>query len=219
MRPSPLFAIAGILLSAYGCGRQAGGLGGPDRSVRPAAVHLSLGQHAAFTTGLPGDSVTWFVCSDPGGGTVSQTGHYYAPIREPALRTVTIFAKTRAASARALAVVDPGPVDTLSCYGETQADSASRYGDIPLDVLPLPILKVAPVYPDSARETGVEGQVMVQAHLCACGEVAETRIVKSIPMLDAAAMASVSQWIFEPAKLHGEPVAVWVAVPVMFRLH
>jgi outer membrane biosynthesis protein TonB len=30
---------------------------------------------------------------------------------------------------------------------------------------------------------------------------------------------AVKQWIFEPAKAKGKPVAIWIAVPVNFKLH
>jgi len=49
--------------------------------------------------------------------------------------------------------------------------------------------------------------------------VVDTKVVKSIPMLDAAAVACVRQWIFKPALSKGQPVSVWVAVPVKFSLH
>jgi protein TonB len=51
------------------------------------------------------------------------------------------------------------------------------------------------------------------------GFVKDTRVVKSIPELDDAAVASVRQWRFNPAYANGAPVAVWVAVPVKFSLH
>jgi protein TonB len=38
-------------------------------------------------------------------------------------------------------------------------------------------------------------------------------------MLDAAAAAAVRQWRFKPATSKGEPVAVWVGIPVKFTLH
>jgi len=39
------------------------------------------------------------------------------------------------------------------------------------------------------------------------------------PMLDAAAITAVKQWVFKPALSNNKPVAVWVAVPVKFTLH
>ena len=80
-------------------------------------------------------------------------------------------------------------------------------------------MTVYPTYPDSARQAGVQGPVMVYAHVCACGEVTETCITQSIPMLDSAAAGAVRRWIYKPALTAGEPVAVWLGVPVKFSLH
>ena len=51
------------------------------------------------------------------------------------------------------------------------------------------------------------------------GKVKDVRVVKTIPMLEAAAIAAVKQWVFKPALSNNKPVAVWVAVPVKFTLH
>ena len=85
-----------------------------------------------------------------------------------------------------------------------------------VEELPEAITKVKPVYPDEARRAGVTGTVMVQAHVREDGTVGECRVVKSIPELDAAAIAAVRQWRFKPAMSKGVPVAVPVAVPVKF---
>ncbi|MBI5709014.1 MAG: TonB family protein [Candidatus Eisenbacteria bacterium] len=82
--------------------------------------------------------------------------------------------------------------------------------------LPEAITMVAPVYPQLAREAGVEGTVMVQALVGTDGRVKDMRVVKSIPMLDAPARDCVRQWVFKPALINGEPIAVWVAVPIQF---
>lgn len=94
-----------------------------------------------------------------------------------------------------------------------------RFGDyVYVEQLPEAITKLEPEYPALAREASVSGTVMIQALVGRDGRVKDTRIVKSIPMLDAAAVACVRQWVFKPALTHGQPVAVWVAVPVAFRL-
>jgi protein TonB len=87
-----------------------------------------------------------------------------------------------------------------------------------VEELPEAITKAAPLYPDIAREAGVDGQVVVQALVGKDGRVKDTRVVKSIPMLDQAAVDAVKQWVFKPALSNNKPVAVWVAVPVRFSL-
>jgi protein TonB len=95
-----------------------------------------------------------------------------------------------------------------------------RFGEyVYVEELPEAITKAAPEYPDLAREAGVDGTVMVQALVGKDGQVKDTRVVKSIPMLDASAVAAVKKWVFKPALSNNKPVAVWVAVPVRFTLH
>ncbi len=95
-----------------------------------------------------------------------------------------------------------------------------RFGEyVYVEELPEAITRVNPLYPDLAREAGVDGTVMVQALVGKDGKVKDTRVVKSIPMLDGSAVTAVRQWVFKPALSNNKPVAVWVAVPVTFKLH
>lgn len=87
-----------------------------------------------------------------------------------------------------------------------------------MDVLPKVLERAAPLYPEAARLAGVEGTVLVQARVGEDGRVVDARVLKSVPMLDDAALAAVRQWRFRPAMGEGRPVAVWVAVPVRFSL-
>ncbi len=105
-------------------------------------------------------------------------------------------------------VVAPPEEDALPGFGEY----------VYTDELPEKITHVQPVYPDIAREAGVDGTVMVQALVGKDGRVKEARVVKSIPMLDAAALAAVKGWVFKPALSNNKPVAVWVGCPVKFSL-
>ncbi len=76
---------------------------------------------------------------------------------------------------------------------------------------------MAPEYPKPAREAGVQGTVVVAALVCRDGQVLDTRILKSVPMLDQAASDAVRQWRFRPALRDGMPVATWIEVPIRFR--
>jgi protein TonB len=94
-----------------------------------------------------------------------------------------------------------------------------KLGDyVYVEELPEAITKVAPVYPDIARQASVDGTVLVQALVGKDGKVKDAKVVKSIPMLDDAAVNAVKQWVFKPALSNNKPVAVWVAVPVRFSL-
>ncbi len=105
-------------------------------------------------------------------------------------------------------VVAPPEEDALPGFGEY----------VYTDELPEKITHVQPVYPDIAREAGVDGTVMVQALVGKDGRVKDVRVVKSIPMLDQAAITAVKGWVFKPALSNNKPVAVWVGCPVKFSL-
>jgi len=76
----------------------------------------------------------------------------------------------------------------------------------------------APVYPPLARIARVEGTVILEAILGADGVVREVRVLRSIPLLDEAAVQAVRQWQFTPTLLNGEPVPVVFTVTVVFKL-
>ena len=50
------------------------------------------------------------------------------------------------------------------------------------------------------------------------GSVEETKVLRSIPLLDAAALDAVKQWQFTPTLLNGVPVPVIMTVTVNFTL-
>jgi len=96
---------------------------------------------------------------------------------------------------------------------------------IPYDEPPEPIggydaIKKNVVYPDIAREAGIEGQVIVQAYVDKDGIVKQVKVLKGIPKtgLDEAAMEAVKKTRFKPAYQRDKPVGVWISIPVMFTL-
>jgi protein TonB len=48
--------------------------------------------------------------------------------------------------------------------------------------------------------------------------VQQTKILRSIPLLDQAAIDAVAQWVFTPTLLNGEPKKVIMTVTVNFTL-
>jgi protein TonB len=83
---------------------------------------------------------------------------------------------------------------------------------------PRKLTDTLPAYPALARSAGVQGVVIIEAIIDAHGDVVSTRILRSIPMLDQAAIDAVRQWKYTPARLNGEPVPVVVTVTVNFTL-
>jgi protein TonB len=77
----------------------------------------------------------------------------------------------------------------------------------------------APVYPDAARKAGVQGTVWLRIHVLENGSVGEAVVIRSIPLLDDAALKAVKQWKYFPPMSQGRPTETWVTVPVKFTLH
>lgn len=78
------------------------------------------------------------------------------------------------------------------------------------------------VYPEIARRAGIEGQVTVYAQIGVNGQVVNTRILQSLGEnngCDEAAVAAINAVKWQPAKTKGQPVSVWVAIPVRFKLN
>ena len=50
------------------------------------------------------------------------------------------------------------------------------------------------------------------------GRVRDTRVLRSIPLLDEAALGAVRQWEYTPTLLNGAPVPIIMTVTVQFTL-
>ena len=95
-------------------------------------------------------------------------------------------------------------------------------GDGPVmdyDSAPVPIRMTQPVYPQDAFVKKIEGTVLVEIYIDIHGNVVSARIIQSIPALDAAAIATVKQWRFKPARKGGKPVPTMAHAPVGFRIY
>jgi protein TonB len=75
---------------------------------------------------------------------------------------------------------------------------------------------VEPVYPQSARAAGVQGVVILEIVVGGDGAVSNARVLRSIPLLDQAALDAVRQWRYEPTLLNGVPTPVVMTATVNF---
>jgi protein TonB len=83
---------------------------------------------------------------------------------------------------------------------------------------PRRVVYVPPVYPKLAVQAGVQGTVIIEATLDARGKVTTTTVLRSIPILDEAALEAVRQWAYTPTLLNGVPTPVIMVVTVNFFL-
>jgi TonB family protein len=77
---------------------------------------------------------------------------------------------------------------------------------------------VQPEYPREAKAGGVEGTVKLQVRIERDGHVSEATVISGNPLLIAAAIEAVKQWLYRPTLLNGNPVEVETEVDVNFTL-
>jgi TonB family protein len=86
-------------------------------------------------------------------------------------------------------------------------------------VMPPKLIKqVNPVYPEAARKAEVEGVVIMEATTDTYGRIAAVKVLRSIPLLDQAAVDALKQWVYEPMIINGHPQPVVFTVTVRFNL-
>jgi periplasmic protein TonB len=83
---------------------------------------------------------------------------------------------------------------------------------------PKKLVHVTPEYPEIARRARIDGTVILEAVLDVTGRVDRVRILRSVPLLDDAAVKAVSQWRYTPTELNGVPVPVLMTITVQFSL-
>ncbi len=89
----------------------------------------------------------------------------------------------------------------------------------PTIVKPVLIEKVAPKYPEDAREEKVSGEVIIDAYVGADGRVLDAKATNNPdPRLAKAALEAFKQWKFKPATVKGKPVKAKMTVTINFAL-
>lgn len=82
------------------------------------------------------------------------------------------------------------------------------------------ITKVQPLYPESAKDAGAQGTVLLHAVVGMDGRPLQLQVLNSQinPDLARAAVEAVSQWRYQPTLLNGEPVEIDTTIQVKFTL-
>ncbi len=80
------------------------------------------------------------------------------------------------------------------------------------------VRKVEPEYPSIARRAGIQGAVILEGVIGTDGRIESLTVIRSIPVLDRAALDAVKQWLYRPARMHGYLVRVRVTIRVEFRM-
>jgi len=83
---------------------------------------------------------------------------------------------------------------------------------------PTLIRRVEPEYPIQAALARVQGVVILEATVSADGYVQNVRVLKSVPLLERAALDAVRQWRYSPVVLNGQKVPFILTVVVSFTV-
>lgn len=83
---------------------------------------------------------------------------------------------------------------------------------------PALIRRVEPAYPGVAVAAKVTGTVILEATVNEAGAVTDVNVLRSIILLDQAAIKAVKQWRYEPLMLNGQPVPFILVVTLTFSL-
>ncbi|MCA0269323.1 MAG: TonB family protein [Bacteroidetes bacterium] len=90
---------------------------------------------------------------------------------------------------------------------------------IEIDVAPVRISSADPAYPSELQRKGIEGRVIARAWIGEDGVVHDVQILRSDhPMFNESTIDALRSWRFRPALKQGQPVAIWLTIPVRFRL-
>jgi periplasmic protein TonB len=83
---------------------------------------------------------------------------------------------------------------------------------------PTRVRNAQPVYPFIAKQNRIQGIVIIEAIIGTDGRVEDAKVIRSIPLLDQAALDAVKAWEYTPTLLNGRPTPVIMTVTVHFKL-
>ena len=142
------------------------------------------------------------------------------------------YDKARELAAAAKAAGDKAAADAVAAKEQAEAIAAKEKADAEAREKakaaavrvggkikpPTKIKNVTPVYPAAAKSANVAGMVIIEATIGGDGKVIAAKVLRSVPMLDEAALDAVRQWEFTPTLLNGAPVPIVMTVTVNFKL-
>ena len=79
------------------------------------------------------------------------------------------------------------------------------------------IYRALPVYPLSAKQAGIQGEVVIKTTIDQKGSVVDMHVVSGPLMLRQAALDALRRWKYEPSKLDGQPISVQMLVTIKFN--
>ncbi len=82
---------------------------------------------------------------------------------------------------------------------------------------PALISSVLPAYPQLARDTGVEGNVVIDTVVGKDGSVTSEKVISGPVLLRQAALEALRTWKYQPPMLNGQPISMEIVVTIRFH--
>jgi len=233
-RSRVLLTFALLTLAAASVATAAPPFGAVAYHLEVAHSALGAGEHRLVRVSPPPPADTYVIWdgAEPAadGEAVVQAPYVIAPGSPPLQVRVVVTPRDRSrpgVAATTTIELAPGAVPGADdCLGPGQ--SWPTFGSyVYVDELPEALTTVAPIFPPGIRD--LPQTVTVKALVCRTGRVLDAipvlqerapgggaRPIARDPRIVDAAVDAVRQWVFQPARAQGAPVAVWVVVPVRF---
>jgi TonB family protein len=176
-----------------------------DRADQYAAESLKAAQEAraALDAELAAQQAKWFKS--------------YDRAKELAIAAKAAGEKAAADAAAARQQADAAAAKEIAAAAAREKAKASAVRGGGKIETPIKMNDVKPVYPAIAKNAGVSGAVIVEATIGPDGKVIDAKILRSVPLLDQAALDAVRQWEYRPTLLNGVAVPVIMTVTINFK--
>jgi TonB family protein len=207
-----------LLIGAYYLAENFSG----GETKRPVPLRPPLGSTTGGTTVIPQPPIdNWIVVTSPGrtgGGAANSVLANPVPVADDQVDPKIVFASQDDTYRGG-----PGDGTGEGAYVYVPDTLEIEIEPRPFIIVerePIPVKRVNPVYPEVARAAGLTGKVVANLWIDKKGKVHEVRIMESTSeMFNQAVIDAASRYVFEPAMMNQGPVAVWVAVPFVFKLN
>ena len=213
-RRAAIAAAVAAAVEAAAASRSAESIGSAVEQEQPAfQIELSSEQIAALAAAVKAAAASR--SAESIGNAVEQE----QPAEPSSEQIAELVARAAALQEQLQAVLDEMQVllgDSDRSAGGSNSNEPLRIGDGIRP--PAKIVNADPVYPPEARDARVQGVVILEATISRTGEVSDVEVLRSVPLLDEAAVAAVRQWRYEPTLVDGEPVSILMTLTINFQL-
>lgn len=172
----------------------------------------------------PKNNVTSNEVASPSQSTpLPKTQQAPSPSNETPITDAQALVTTEALTVTSVSSHEASSVSTESTGTTTASTSGSSTKTGSSGVISPSILnKIDPIYPQSVRQAGIEGTVVLKIQILENGRSGVISIARSSgnDELDTSAMRAVGQWRFVPAKdrASGQAVSCYTTIPIAFHL-